>query len=228
MGSDAICSLCRQSSLRLLVRDPKQTKPWNGTPPQHRSSRLWWAETNAVWQWYVTPAIYDTVCSKCCVTVKQAFVSLDSCRSSLEGGARCVLTAVGHLDLWLLAEYCLYPRWWKVFAVTSQFPETPPSPIWNTVFKPGLTLVWVFMALYSGLILTTPDAIKIFIPALFWIINCHIAFFAKTSFIDLLLKVLESVALSFLGCLTGLLQRLLWGPPYKARSDSSYMMFHPF
>lgn len=103
MGSDAICSLCRQSSLRLLVRDPKQTKPWNGTPPQHRSSRLWWAETNAVWQWYVTPAIYDTVCSKFCVTVKQAFVSLDSCRSSLEGGAHRMLTAVGHWisDCWL-------------------------------------------------------------------------------------------------------------------------------
>lgn len=53
---DVICALCSgKSFLLLLAHDPKQTKLWNGTPPQYRSSRLWWVETNAVWQWYVTP-----------------------------------------------------------------------------------------------------------------------------------------------------------------------------
>lgn len=145
--TDVICSLCRQSILLLLVHEPKQTKPWNGTPSQHRSSRLWWVETNAVWQWYVSRAIYDTVSSKRCVTVKQAFVSLDSYRSSLEGGERCMLTAVGHLDIWLLTECCLYPWWRKVFVVISQFPYTPPSPIWNTEFSSQVShcsgLLWL-------------------------------------------------------------------------------------
>lgn len=160
--TDVICSPCRQNTL--LVHDPKQTKAWNGTAPQDGSSGLWQLETNAAWQWYAASAIDDPVCSKCWVTVKQAFVCLDSCRSTLEGGERHSLTAGGHSHLRLVAEYCLCPWWWKVFVVAVVFLKTSSPSL--RVLNPGFALVWVFLAFCSRLILIMPEANKIVYSAL--------------------------------------------------------------